>query len=222
MKIHRTHIAFLITALWIAGGAIYAYSMRHAFLIMTPQEFAEFLAGAFSPLAFLWLIVGYMQQGEELRLNTLALTQQAEELRQSAEQQRHLVEVTREQLAEERANIAHERERIMSAARPTFLIGTMNNLPHGNAIYPVKMANSGGVARALSLILVTPDGAESRLFTLPVLETGATHDFNLPLHVVQRDRLKFVYNDMYGNRGVKEFAMAIDRDNTLQFTRVEA
>lgn len=40
----------------------------------------DFLAGVFSPLAFLWLVFGYFQQGKELKLNTQALTMQAEEL----------------------------------------------------------------------------------------------------------------------------------------------
>jgi hypothetical protein len=221
MNLQRTPTAFFLTAIWILGGLCYAYSMHDAFLGMTPQEFAEFLAGAFSPLAFLWLIVGYMQQGEELRQNTQALTQQAEELRHSAEQQRLLVEVTREQLAEERINIAHERERIKAAAEPLFLIGTMGNLAPRQVEFPIRVANSGGPARSLSLVLVTPEGAESRLFTVPLLDTGATHDFNLPLAVVQRDKLRFTYRDMYGSRGTKNFTVTIGAGNTLLFARAE-
>lgn len=44
------------------------------------NEKGDFLAGVFSPLAFLWLVYGYLQQGQELKLNTQALTMQAEEL----------------------------------------------------------------------------------------------------------------------------------------------
>lgn len=44
------------------------------------NEKGDFLAGVFSPLAFLWLVYGYLQQGQELKLNTQALKMQADEL----------------------------------------------------------------------------------------------------------------------------------------------
>lgn len=44
------------------------------------NELGDFLAGVFGPVAFLWLVLGYIQQGKELRL-------QARELKNSVEQQ---------------------------------------------------------------------------------------------------------------------------------------
>jgi len=64
---------------------------------MKPDEFATFLAGVFGPLAFLWLVLGFFQQGAELRHSADALWLQGQELQNSVEQQRNLVEVTREQ-----------------------------------------------------------------------------------------------------------------------------
>ena len=53
-----------------------------------------FLQAQSAPLAFLWLVIGYFQQGDELSQNTKALEQQekalqlqVDELRQSVEQQ---------------------------------------------------------------------------------------------------------------------------------------
>lgn len=46
----------------------------------------DFLAGAFSPLAFLWLIVGYNLQRKELKSNTGALMHQKEEMARQAEE----------------------------------------------------------------------------------------------------------------------------------------
>lgn len=58
------------------------------------NEWGDFFAGSFAPLAFLWLVIGYFQQGEELSQNTKALEQQeralqlqVDELKQSVEQQ---------------------------------------------------------------------------------------------------------------------------------------
>ncbi|HFX6294869.1 TPA: hypothetical protein ACIFCT_003542, partial [Acinetobacter baumannii] len=57
------------------------------------NEKGDFLAGAFSPLGFLWLVFGYIQQGQELKLNTEALRIQAEELKNAVYEQRRLVEL---------------------------------------------------------------------------------------------------------------------------------
>jgi hypothetical protein len=46
----------------------------------------SFLEGAFAPLAFLWLVIGYFLQKKELMLNTRAISKQNEVIRQSAEQ----------------------------------------------------------------------------------------------------------------------------------------
>lgn len=62
----------------------------------------DFLAGAFGPIAIVWLVLGFIQQGEELKLNTEALKLQADELRQSVAQQRRLVELNNEEQAARR------------------------------------------------------------------------------------------------------------------------
>lgn len=55
----------------------------------------DFLAGTFAPLALLWLVIGYFQQGDELRQNSRALLLQAEELRQAAEHAGGLLDVAK-------------------------------------------------------------------------------------------------------------------------------
>jgi hypothetical protein len=59
----------------------------------SPNEFGDFLAGVFAPLAFLWLAVAVFVQREELSLqrvelehNRNALKLQAEELRRTVEE----------------------------------------------------------------------------------------------------------------------------------------
>ncbi len=37
------------------------------------NEIGDFLSGIFSPIAFLWLILGYIQQGQELKQSTAAI-----------------------------------------------------------------------------------------------------------------------------------------------------
>ena len=102
------------TRVWIGGiGSILYVLVMGVIAVLRWDELwqlelnalGDFLAGAFGPLAILWLVLGYFQQGEELRQNTEALHLQAAELRQSVKQQEQMVKVAREQLEEERARI---------------------------------------------------------------------------------------------------------------------
>ena len=87
-------------------------------LRMDPDQFATFLSGVFAPLAFLWLVLGFRQQGDELQNSARALWLQGEELRNSVEQQRQLVEVSREQLASELVDRQKAEEEAERAAQP--------------------------------------------------------------------------------------------------------
>lgn len=82
------------------------------------NEWGDFLAGVFGPVAFLWLILGYGQQGEELKQNTEALCLQVQELSNSVKQQEMLVKTTQDQLEVEKQRqlITHRRE--VAYARP--------------------------------------------------------------------------------------------------------
>lgn len=64
---------------------------------LAPNNIGDFLAGAFSPLAFSWLVLGFIQQGIELRQNSAALRLQAEELRLAAEHAGAMVELQRKE-----------------------------------------------------------------------------------------------------------------------------
>ncbi len=89
---------------------------------MKPNKWGDLFAGAFAPLAFPWLVLGYLQQGEELQLSTRALLLQAEELRNSVEQQRALVEVSRLQVESEREALEYERALREEATRPSLIV----------------------------------------------------------------------------------------------------
>ena len=85
----------VIVAFWIFGGVESPSSLN---------ELGDFLAGIFAPVAFFWLILGYVQQGKQLDQNTEALEQQEralqlqiEEMKESVKQQVYLVDLQREQ-----------------------------------------------------------------------------------------------------------------------------
>ena len=88
----------VVTVIWIAIiVCIYLFTgLEHP---KSLNEFGDFLAGVFAPVAFFWLILGYMQQGKQLDQNTKALEQQERALqlqihgmKESVQQQKELAE----------------------------------------------------------------------------------------------------------------------------------
>ena len=64
------------------------------------NELGDALAGIFAPIAFFWLILGYVQQGKQLDQNTKALEQQEralqlqiDEMKESVKQQKEIAEL---------------------------------------------------------------------------------------------------------------------------------
>lgn len=197
-----------------------AYLLRTRFdeLQQLPlNNLGDFLAGAFGPLAIFWLVLGFFQQREELRLNTRALEAQAEELRNSVEQQRKLVEFTRED---------HHAKRL--AAQPKLALQSVNayypSAP--GTVYQARIYNFGSTATDLRLS-VTP--------TLPKLTprefsalapTGALtfefeHDSENPQSSVQ---LAISYTDAMDKPGKVNFILRTtwsEGRSTLEFARSE-
>jgi len=103
---------------------------------MSLNEVGDFLAGIFSPLAFLWLVLGFLQQGKELQASRSALLLQAEELRSSVEQQKELVKVSREQHMLEMEGRQAEQRRYELAMQPVL------DIRLGRSSYSVGRINS--------------------------------------------------------------------------------
>lgn len=141
---------------------------------MGPNEWGDYLAGMFAPLALLWLILGYMQQGEELKLNTEALRLQAEELRNSVEQQRQLVEVSRLQVESEREALAYERELRERENQPQFTVSGGGGAFRGDGQcdYAVIVTNTGPLSTQFVIDIIDPMGNSKRLYEAPLFARG--------------------------------------------------
>lgn len=61
-----------LTVLWLCFVVIYLYIQSENLFQLSPNEFGDFPAGTVAPLAFLWLVIEYFQQEQELRQNTEA------------------------------------------------------------------------------------------------------------------------------------------------------
>ena len=89
MKIARRTLWGLAGSIvWIAlviGYTVWAKGWPD-FSAMKLNELGDYLAGAAAPLAFLWLVIGYYQQGEELELQRKELELQRKETARLADQ----------------------------------------------------------------------------------------------------------------------------------------
>lgn len=143
--------AIAITVIWLGGiGLTWIFGS-----LKSPEslnELGDFLAGVFAPIAFFWLILGYVQQGKQLDQNTTALEQQERALqlqihgmKESVQQQKELATIQKQQF-----------DALNKAVKPIFVIRdsgfTYFSHPDGSDfLVEVKfnLTNLGGVANAL-------------------------------------------------------------------------
>lgn len=94
----RIAMALVLTFIWLLGGFFYiSVTVGWSnFLQMPPEVLGGFFEGAFAPLAFLWLVVGYFLQQHELARNTHAIQLQHEDMQRSVEYSARQAEAFRE------------------------------------------------------------------------------------------------------------------------------
>jgi hypothetical protein len=84
----RIWLGLTLTTSWLLLGGVHISQDIgwNNFTRLPAAELGSFLEGAFAPLAFLWLVIGYFLQQKELQQNTEALKAQADQIQRSAEQ----------------------------------------------------------------------------------------------------------------------------------------
>jgi hypothetical protein len=153
-----TWIGIAITAAYLVAAALLGWGEWDKFSGMDPNEVGDFLAGVVGPLALLWLILGYFQQGEELRLSTEALRQQAEELKQSVEHQGSLVEVARKQVEVQIETFKREQQRARDAFRPNFYLDVVQSVVSPESTYvDFELRNFGYRATKIVIFFTAPE-----------------------------------------------------------------
>lgn len=147
MRKHLGAIGGALTVIYLTIMVVLVWNRAGTLLTMPLNEVGDFLAGAFGPVAFLWLVLGFLQQGDELRQGTEALNLQATELRNSVEQQKVMAQV-----ATDRAQAQLEqRERGLLA---NFAIRDTRDtirLEGGRIATYLKLRNDGNLARNASI-----------------------------------------------------------------------
>lgn len=73
-----TVIGIIVTIIWLTLTV--CWGLTNDFLANDLNEQGDYLAGIVAPIAFFWFILGYYQQGHEIKKNTQALKDQQQEL----------------------------------------------------------------------------------------------------------------------------------------------
>lgn len=70
------------SVVWLVLGLTYAWLIYgwKQFWELPPNSVGDFFAGLSAPLAFLWLVLGYMQQGEEIKETRVEIKRQADSI----------------------------------------------------------------------------------------------------------------------------------------------
>jgi hypothetical protein len=127
------------TITYLSGWILVASFRRSELFALTLNELGDFLAGSFGPIAFFWLVLGYIQQGKELKVSSDALRLQAAELKSSVEAQRDLVEVSRAQVAAELESAAESKLHRISLIKP-FFVGFGAGASHSGDFHKMHFA----------------------------------------------------------------------------------
>lgn len=77
-----------LTVAWVAAQLYYIFGVIgfESFVEEGPPSVGGFLEGAFAPLAFLWLVIGFFLQREELQRSSRSIDLQYQEMRRATEQ----------------------------------------------------------------------------------------------------------------------------------------
>lgn len=218
-----TTIAYALAMYWFIDGRW--EELRQLKL----NELGDFLAGAFGPLAILWLVLGFFQQGIELRQNSKALNLQAQELKNSVQQQYEIASTSKAQFDLDKAALEHEiykekqnnEDRIKSIS-PRFEITASfdeivfhNGDPHERFL--IKIHNHGHECTELKIIFT-----EEINFKINFLEKNKSFSFDLDIPEDNKN-----INHLFLRYFLKDHQKAssnylIDREgNTLSFEKID-
>jgi len=202
MRNGLTWIDTIFTAIYLVGFTWFIFDRLPQLQTMELNSVGDFFAGAFGPIAFFWLILGFMQQGAELRLSADALKMQAEELRASVMQQTEMVKA-------QNSSLLHQ-ERLLE---PLLEISFEENSIHFDegeqlSIDSFSIVNRGNYCEhVFAMVLVK--GEEIVTFRLPPFnkDSRQTLDVVDAINVNEDSEIQIHYKKTSGKEGVQRFTL---------------
>jgi len=181
------------------------------------NELGDFLAGAFGPLAIFWIVLGFFQQGRELKNSVATLELQAKELANSVTQQKELVSVTRETLAHERELLSFKESQRKRTIQPTMQISFQNTGSAGadRNIHRLKIFNTGESASNFRARLTYKQAIICSVSTVHFKNGGELESTHYgALKIFDQLELKTEYTDRDGDAHTLNYLVQHQKDES--------
>lgn len=167
---------------------------------MDLNSVGDFLAGAFSPLAFLWLVLGFIQQGFELRVSSDALRLQAKELKESVAQQAELALATKMSLKNQAVTF-----------EPVFQVkfaGLSDEFDQGKWVEAssFELHNVGAPCEQVKARIMGDNGVEEFCYSFPIIKRDGAVGFQVSgMRNYEVAKLRVNYSRFDATEGVQFF-----------------
>lgn len=176
MKLKAEVVGGVVTVAYLVGVAVLVYIKRESLPGLELNAIGDFLAGVFGPIAFLWLVLGYMQQGRELKLSSEALQMQALELKNSVEQQTVMARAAIQQIDTQRLSLEYQQREFERTIVPVFRFETASRGGGsvGEQVRSVtRLVNSGQDVSQVSIIFNPAIGGNDKFFVSEAKNSSA-------------------------------------------------
>lgn len=188
-----------LTIIWAAALCIYIVPQGFAAIwSLPPNEFGDFLAGAFAPPALLWIVIGYFQQKEELAI-------QVEQLRASVRASEELAREARDQ-----------RTRDIAEAQPR--LSAQLGMKVGDTMRSIAIWNHGADATKLRIGDQVGELRLQELWSHPLLVRGRHIDVSVRVDEPGLGSIRYL--DNHGNDC--EFWFRYDGETIVESSRAQA
>lgn len=192
----------IVGSLIYAGFLVFVYQDRGG-SAMSLNELGDFLAGVSSPIALLWLIIGYFQHGAELRINTQALKAQQIELEQQVKETSLLVETAE-------MDLKYRQEMDARRAAPVFMLGPSSDVSDDRA--RLIIVNRGAEVYDAEIEYHGSHKCQSRMAEV----LGGSIDHYLQVYICKEGkspilpiRLNISYRTRLGDEGNREYEIVM-------------
>ncbi len=193
-----SRIGFISTALYFFLLSIVITSSWDSFHDLDPNEWGDFLAGSLGPLAIFWLVLGFFQQGHELRNSNRELANSVEALKLQAKELKNSVEQQRLSVAQQKAMVDITNRQLdldIEVREEQTLLTRSQELPY----IQIQASGSGGVSagkrnfryklRNVGATLVSGDvrisgtGIATAEIGLAYMETGEVREVSVQVEI---------------------------------------
>ena len=189
-----------LTALYVGATVLIMAARFDELICLKLNELGDLSAGVFGPVAFLWLVLGYIQQGRELQISSKALQMQTAELKASVEQQTALAQAQKENL--------RQNEFAFSPILELKYVGMQDH--DGEFFDHFSLINHGAYCDCVTVTLFD-GGIEKHSYNLDFIFKDVSRGFLLDCveGLFQRFKVEATYKQLNGADGVQTFDVRV-------------